>query len=237
MHRFNPGLALLLQSHDYAKELRCDGWDFAVELTCLREAGLNNSDLRWLLAKGFVVQSLEVIPPPDGQRRSCIPVQTLVLEPRSCFLLTAEGALFALGLQAGCDRMTCPPHLAVNGHPPVVASAAPGGNGGSVPAWDGDRRVLLFRGHVVKHFKVPAANQETILAVFQEQDWSARIDDPLPSHELIEPKRRLHDTINSLNRNQRVPLLRFLGDGNGQGVCWQALDSPPHDPVPSQASQ
>ena len=48
-----------------------------------------------------------------------------------------------------------------------------------------------------------------------------RIDDPLPLKAAIDPKRRLHDTINSLNRNQRGRRLRFLGDGSGQAVCWE----------------
>jgi hypothetical protein len=231
VHRFNPGLSLLLQSHDYAKELCYDGWEFAVELACLREAGLNNSDLRWLLAKGYVVQSVEVTPPPEGARRACIPVQTLVLDTRSCFVLTADGILFAQRLLAGNDREAAFPHPNRNGHSVAGGPGSQHRNGKMVPAWDSDRRVLRFCGQVVKQFKVPAANQEMILAVFQEENWSPRIDDPLPSHDLIDPKRRLHDTINSLNRNQRVPLLRFLGDGNGQGVCWQALELDQPEPA------
>jgi hypothetical protein len=62
-----------------------------------------------------------------------------------------------------------------------------------------------------------------VLAVFEEEGWPPHIDDPLPRVNSIEPKQRLHDTINSLNRNQRVPLLRFLGDGNGLGLCWKPL--------------
>jgi hypothetical protein len=33
---------------------------------------------------------------------------------------------------------------------------------------------------VVKEFKLPAPNQETILTAFQEEGWPPRIDDPLP---------------------------------------------------------
>ena len=76
-------------------------------------------------------------------------------------------------------------------------------------------------GIVVKQFKVPALNQERILAAFEEEGWPVHIDDPLPPHPEQDPKRRLHDTINSLNRNQKKPLIQFLGNGNGQGIRWE----------------
>ena len=34
-------------------------------------------------------------------------------------------------------------------------------------------------------------------------------------------KRRLHDTIRSLNRNQKEGRLRFKGDGTGEGIVWE----------------
>jgi hypothetical protein len=77
---------------------------------------------------------------------------------------------------------------------------------------------------VVKRFKAPAANQETILAAFEEEEWPPRIDDPLPPSPDLEPKRRLHDTINSLNRNQKKQLLRFFGDGSGMGIRWELVN-------------
>ncbi len=67
---------------------------------------------------------------------------------------------------------------------------------------------------------MPAANQEAILAAFQEEGWCPRIDDPLAPKLNQDSKRRLHDTINSLNRNQKHALIRFLGDGKGEGVRW-----------------
>ena len=59
---------------------------------------------------------------------------------------------------------------------------------------------------IVKEFKVPAANQEAILAAFQEEGWVPRIDDPLAPQLNQDSKRWLHDTINSLNRNQKHEL-------------------------------
>jgi hypothetical protein len=65
--------------------------------------------------------------------------------------------------------------------------------------------------------------QEAILMAFEEENWPPRIDDPLPVHPDMLPKRRLHDTIKSLNRNQKRPLIRFMGDGTGEGVRWESL--------------
>jgi hypothetical protein len=76
---------------------------------------------------------------------------------------------------------------------------------------------------VVKRFRVPAASQEAILAAFEEESWPPRIDDPLPPRNDLSPKRRLQETIKSLNRNQSHPLIRFSGDGNAQGVLWELV--------------
>ena len=76
---------------------------------------------------------------------------------------------------------------------------------------------------MVKVFKLPSPNQETVLMAFQEEGWPPKIDDPLPPHGDILPKRRLHDTIKSLNRNQKSRRLRFMGDGTGEGVCWELI--------------
>ena len=89
------------------------------------------------------------------------------------------------------------------------------------PTWDRDRQQLRVGKAIVKEYKVPASNQEAILAAFEEENWPPRIDDPLSPVPDQDPKRRLHDTINSLNRNQKQPLVRFLGDGSGQGVRWE----------------
>ncbi len=62
-----------------------------------------------------------------------------------------------------------------------------------------------------------------VLTAFEEEAWPVRIDDPLPPHPEQDPKRRLHDTITSLNRHQRRPLIRFVGDGSGEGIRWESL--------------
>ena len=85
---------------------------------------------------------------------------------------------------------------------------------------DSQLRELRLGSHLVKQFKVPAPNQQIVLTVFEEEGWPVRIDDPLPRHPEVDAKRRLHDTIHALNRHQKTLLLRFLGDGTGEGVRW-----------------
>ena len=80
---------------------------------------------------------------------------------------------------------------------------------------------------MIKKFKWRAANQERVLAVFEEEGWPARIDDPLPPSPEIDSKRRLGDTIKCLNRNQLAAIVRFLGDGSGEGVIWEWRAPPP----------
>ena len=91
------------------------------------------------------------------------------------------------------------------------------------PLWDRDNRVLTFGGQIVRRYGRSSPNQETVLQTFEEQGWPYRIDDPLPYSAEVAPKLRLHDTIRWLNLKQESRLLRFLGDGTGEGVCWKLL--------------
>jgi hypothetical protein len=91
------------------------------------------------------------------------------------------------------------------------------------PLWNADLGRLLLGEILVKQFRRFAANQQLILCSFQEEDWPARIDDPLPRLSRIEPKQRLHEAISGLNRRQMNRLLRFSGDGSGEGVKWAAI--------------
>ncbi len=106
-----------------------------------------------------------------------------------------------------------------------------------LPHWDNDLRRLMFRGKILKLFKLPAPNQEHILNAFQETGWMTKIDNPLPSEKGQDSKIRLRETIKSLNRNQRTEgLLRFHGDGNGKGILWEDTSQRPHD-FPSQPTE
>jgi hypothetical protein len=94
-----------------------------------------------------------------------------------------------------------------------------------VPQWDRARRVLAVGGRIVKQYRVPSANQGTVLDAFQHEGWPRRIDDPLTYRAGRDPKYRLHFTINRLNQSQQQRLIRFFGDGTGEGVCWELYDA------------
>jgi hypothetical protein len=215
-NRILASLGLLLQAQVYSQDLNCDPWEFAVELSCLRDAGLTNGDLRWLLVRGYLLQQLEVAG-ANTEHRAFRPAPKMRLAERSCFLLSPSGLAWAQ--QFDVEPPT-PPGAAPKAEPPPD---------GTIPVlllrpqWDKEHRILRYDCRLIKQFKVPAPNQEIILAAFEEEEWPERIDDPLPLQAALDPKRRLHDTINSLNRNQKNALLRFLGDGSGEGICWKAL--------------
>jgi hypothetical protein len=76
----------------------------------------------------------------------------------------------------------------------------------------------------VKQYRVPSPNQEKVLAAFQEEGWPPHIDDPLPPVADESPKDHLRDTIRSLNSSQKNRVLRFRGDGTGQGILWELVD-------------
>lgn len=200
----------LLKAFRYAKSGPYEIWDFAVESRTLRLAGLTESDFRWLVCVGYVSHAREVTAFGEDLRQF---QQTgkLLFSKRSCFVLTESGAEFVRALldnhnQVTTNREVLPANL---DHAPLV------------PVWDSQRRELLIGKTLVKQFKWPAVNQETILAVFQELDWPPHIDDPLSPQPEQDPKRRLHDTIKCLNRNQKQKLIRFYGDGTGEGILWK----------------
>jgi hypothetical protein len=93
-----------------------------------------------------------------------------------------------------------------------------------IPRWDPATRVLRVGGHIVKQYRVPSSTQEAILDAFQEEGWPHHLDDPLPPVHDGYPKDRLRDAIRHLNANQKNRLIRFRGDGTGQGILWELID-------------
>jgi hypothetical protein len=214
---FKRGLVILLEASRYAAELGRDAWDFAVEIVALREGGLNHSDLRWLICKGWVEHSREVLVRGRKGREFCHGA-SLTLTKRSCFVLTSSGIRSA-------ECLPPPVEVAPTALRAPVNSQNPTDSQSPLPKWDRDRQELRLRlnGEVVKEFRLPSPNQETVLMAFEEEGWPPRIDDPLPQHSGVDPKRRLHDTIKSLNRNQKRGRMRFMGDGTGEGGRWRAI--------------
>ncbi|MCA9248453.1 MAG: hypothetical protein KDA42_15105 [Planctomycetales bacterium] len=232
----HEGFRLLFQAHEYATELGLSVWDFAVDIESLRAAGFTNNDLRWLICNRYVEHRREVRNSNDFKRefREC---SGWTFFKRSCFVLTSDGLQFfqtsnrpvlthatkgAFELARPFNSNRLPDQYAANGGLNGSTLAAPvNGAGSRLPNWDAARQELRVGELLVKQFRLPSPNQGTVLMVFEEEGWPARIDDPLPPHPDIDPKRRLHDTIKSLNRNQKNKVLRFKGDGSGVGVLWE----------------
>ncbi len=208
-------LALLLEALGFARELGRSPWDFAVEIAALHRTGLTASALRWLVCKGYVEHASELAV-RDGASRSFRRGKGLQFGRHTCFVLTHSGLAFAHEVIAQLPHGDAPNGLFPYHYGEGVETDLR-------PIWDPERRELRVGGVVVKQFKVPAANQEAILAAFEEEGWPIRVDDPLSPQPDQEPKTRLHHTINSLNRNQQHPLVRFTGDGSGQGVRWSLV--------------
>jgi hypothetical protein len=212
-----PGLRKLAEAYFYAKDVNRDVWDFAVEIHALRAAGLTTSDLRWLVCKGYAVHRVELHRPGDNERKFRA-ASDLKFFKRSCFVLTPAGADLAGPNEESAGSE--------NRDESVLASQNQNGDGKAadlVPEWDPIRHELRVGGRLVKQFRLPSPNQETILTVFQEEGWPARIDDPLPQTPDVDSKERLHNTIRALNRHQRHRLLRIRGDGTGEGVMWELV--------------
>lgn len=93
------------------------------------------------------------------------------------------------------------------------------------PSWNGETRTLTFRGLVVKRFRQPSRHQNLILDALEELGWPSRIDDPLTGDGHTDPKERLHNATQNLNRRQQNALIRFHGDGTGEGITWEVVET------------
>jgi hypothetical protein len=202
--RLGAALALLSQARTTALLLGREVWEFAVEIEELRARGMTGTDLRHLVCAGFAEQAEERTRRAAG-RRLFQATGNLAFCRRTCFVATAEGARQVREYPSGNGWVT----------------ADPGPSRSVVPCWDAQRRRLTWGGHLVKEFRLPAPHQQTILTVFQEEGWPARIDDPLRQSVEQDPKARLHDAVKRLNRHQVHRLLEFGGDGTGRGIIWR----------------
>jgi hypothetical protein len=213
-------LSALLRALEYAQSTRRPAWDFALDVEQLRATGLTDCDLRWLACKGFVKHALETSRPP-GMQRTFDEEPILRLSECSSFILTQRGMLLTKRL---LETIIAPAADLDNQSLPTAPELKACGD--RIPSWDRERRELRMGRILVKRFCVPAENHVKVLSAFQEEAWPAHIDDPLPPAAEIDPKRRLHSTIQCLNRNHRAPLLHFHGDGTGCGVRWELLAYP-----------
>lgn len=222
------GLDQLVRALDYARDLNCPYWDFAVEMDRLLVLGMTTSDLRWLVKRGYLSHAQEITAAQDAERRFEPPVQNLAFAKTTCFVLTEAGqAMLGLPVLAvplvrdhsPANYLVADPQIDL----PSRALAGEQPQRGAIPNWDRDSRTFLVGDYLIKRFRVPSPNQEAVLEAFQEEGWPTSIDDPLSPVPDQLPKRRLRDTIKCLNSNQAVQLIRFRGDGTGQRVVWELV--------------
>ena len=209
-------LSMLAEACRCAQTVGRTIWDFAVEIECLRAAGVTNTNLRYLICAGYAEHGMEVTQ-PTSRARAFRKLRNLRFTDKTCLILTEMGESLAQKAGVNAEISIQPTHNGGNnnhnGKHVVIDNRA--------PKWVRDRRELRMGDLVVKHFTVPAPNQEIVFEAFEEEGWPFRIYDPLPPHNGLDPKRRLHETINKLNAHQIHPLIRFRGDGTGRGVCWE----------------
>lgn len=221
--RIRAALAALSEAYDYALDLDTTPWDFALELSNLRRQNVTNSDLRWLTGRGYVEHGVEVTVTGDAER-TFQHASGLTFSRRTCFVLTPSGAVWLRELSRTGGPENMPAKLpAVTDKPavPPLSIAAP-----PSPKWDRNRQELRVGSLVLRQFKIPSADEETILAAFEETAWCGHIDDPLPAETAPNPKWRLQQTIDALNRQQRPALIRFSADNASLGVQWEYLREP-----------
>jgi hypothetical protein len=196
-------LCRLKKAHDAARRLDRSPWDFAVEIHDLEEAGIDHDDLRTLICRRLAEHGLETTR-PSGKRRTFRAAASLRLAAESCFVLSELGLAVSRSAAAPANGQS-------NGHAPPVPI---------VPVWDSARRELRLGELVLKRFRQPAKNQEIILAVFQEEGWPPRIDNPISGEHDGNAHERLHNTIKRLN-HQMERAIRFQADGTAEGVMWR----------------
>ena len=193
-----------------ASDCECERREFSVRWDELSRMDLRREELKWLLLKNVVKESESILQPDRNESR---PANRAEFVSNAMFVITDVG----VELVEQCLR-----EIRLRQSDNEFSDRQPSSAGQELkPSWDGERHELRCGGQVVKKFKWRAANQETILATFEEEGWPAHIDDPLPQEPSIDPKRRLADAIKSLNRHQKLSLVRFCGDGTGQGVLWE----------------
>jgi hypothetical protein len=201
-------LELLAKARTVGLKRQQDIWQYAVERDELLGLGLTGTDLRDLIRKGLVDHGREVITPSQSHR-TFEKLNNLSLGTRSCFVLSEQG-LHELNRER--SRRSDP-------KAPLAHSQK--------PKWHARNRKLWYLRRLVKWYRVPADNQEQILAAFQREHWAPVIHYPLTRKEGLVNKHRLQEAIKSLNRHQINRLIRFRGTGDGTGVLWEPVTSPP----------
>jgi hypothetical protein len=201
----------LLQACWLAEEQRLPPPPGAVSWTHLRKEGVPESCVISLLYQNHV----EHLKPGGVAEESAgrlVPAGSLLLTEQSRFALTEQGRSFADHFLA---EVLCPENVSLDlAWNQLVL-------GRFTPSYDAERRLFVWGHYLLKCFRQPSPNQETILRAAEEMDWPDWFNDPLPRAPGMSPKVRLHDTIKWLNHRQTQYLIHFKGDGSGRRLGWE----------------
>ena len=212
-HVLRGGVGALLDAFRCAVDVAQDKWWFAIQIRTLHELGMTDTHLRWMLGRNLLMHRRELscdqlARSEYGCDREFHEAISYHFTEQSCFVLSESGLHFALQLcvTQPLDRTQPEEHRPIS----------------PIPCWNLHRKELWVSECLVKRFRVHSPNQVSVLEAFQEEGWPERIFDPLQPG-------RLAETIKSLNRHQKVPLIRFSGDGTGQGVLWEPISASPKE--------
>ena len=203
-------LNLLCARHE-ARDRRKPAWTNPIGIATMRADWVPDHVLGWMLYQKHIVH-LQRPMRHDMRRAADEATESVIFGDHSRFFLTGIGEAFAEEFAAGfisrCDR-----DFAAAWDLLVMGTL--------LPRYDKDERVFSWGGHVLKHFGQLACNQELVLLAAEEVGWPRWFDDPLLRVRGKSPKRRLHDTIQDLNRHQTPYLVHFKGDGTGTRIGWE----------------
>jgi hypothetical protein len=93
LHMAKPIQAAIVQlaeAYDYARDMQCDLWDFAIEIKALRAIGLSLDDLRWMVTSGYVKHGKEITKRSDQVRKFDLTLNSNFTD-KTCFVLTDAG--------------------------------------------------------------------------------------------------------------------------------------------------
>ena len=150
----------------YAAETGRDIWEFAVSIAELRRDGISDSDLRWLVCRGYLEHANEIA--ATCSERKYDRHASLRFCKRTAFIITDAGVAFAReslerfdghngAPDAGADAVVDSNHPTM---PKMIHDGHCESNGKILPKWDRDRRELRCDGQIVKVFKLPSPLQE-----------------------------------------------------------------------------
>ncbi|MEX2113122.1 MAG: hypothetical protein WD845_08045 [Pirellulales bacterium] len=185
--------------------------------------GIEYNDLRWLIRRGLVGHAVAT-PSANGTlafRRQA----SLTFTSNSRIALSSAGVKVARELiETGALRASQVLELA--GVDDGRSAPGPPASERS-PNWNPHRGELKLGNLVVKRLTLVTADEEVVLATFEELAWPERIDVPLHAGSHEAARLRLQKSVQALNRQPRE-LIRFQQDECTGGVRWELThgDSP-----------